>query len=235
MMSTDATRRYFSLAGVVAIMLTGTALWMTHRVTPPLRSAPALHDYGVVPAFALVDSQRQPVTRASLSGSVWVADFIFTRCAGQCPLMRTQMAAVSDAFRHAPDVRFISFTVDPIHDTPEVLATYASRYRAQTRRWQFVTDAGTPHVEHQEWGRGGNPGAEGGGMTGPMTTVAQLAEEGFHLGVAQEGSAQEPITHSVRLVLVDRASHIRGYYDATDPDAVRRLMTHVRQLLQERS
>ncbi|MBI3996099.1 MAG: SCO family protein [Candidatus Omnitrophica bacterium] len=209
MTSTDATRRYFSLAGAVAIMLTGTALWMAYRVTPPPRSAPALHDYGVVPAFALVDSRRQPVTRERLSGSVWVADFIFTRCAGQCPIMHTQMATVSDAFRHAPDVRFISFTVDPAHDTPEVLAVYASRYRAQARRWQFVT---------------GDPSA-----------VLALAQQGFHLGVVPEGSEQEPITHSARLVLVDRASHIRGYYDATDPEAVRRLQADIRRLLQERS
>lgn len=209
MMSTGATRRYFSLAGAVAVMLTGTAFWMTHRVTPAPQPAPALRDYGVVPAFALVDSQRQPVTRERLSGSVWIADFIFTRCAGQCPMMNTQMATLSEAFRHAPDVRFVSFTVDPIHDTPEVLAPYAGRYRAQARRWQFVT---------------GEPSA-----------VLALAQQGFHLGVAPDGSEQEPITHSVRLVLVDRASHIRGYYDATDPEAVRRLMTHVRQLLQERS
>ena len=231
MMSTDATRRYFSLAGAVAIMLTGTALWITHRVAPLPHPAPVLRDYGMVPAFALVDSQRQPVTRERLSGSVWIADFIFTRCAGQCPMMSMQMAAVSEAFRYTPDVRFISFTVDPIYDTPEVLAAYASRYGAHTQRWQFVTDAGTPHVAHQERGRGGNPGAEGEGVTGPMTTVTQLAEEGFHLGVAQEGSAQEPITHSVRLVLVDRGSHIRGYYDATDAHAITQLHADVEQLL----
>ena len=176
-----------------------------HRLTP-VRPA-VLRDDGPVPDFTLTDQAGRPVTRASLAGSVWVADFIFTRCAGQCPLMSAQMAELQRVFEPLSGVRLVSFTVDPAHDTPEALAAYASHYGASAARWQFVT--------------------------GEQEAIWRLAREGFRLGVGEGESATEPITHSVRLVLVDSRGHIRGTYDATDGVAVRRLREDVRRLLGE--
>ena len=153
--------------------------------------------YGTLPDFALVDDQHRPISRSTLQGSVWIADFIFARCPGQCPFLSAQMAALQRFFRDAPHVRLVSFSVEPSVDTPEVLAAYAARYRAPGGRWQFVT---------------GEPSA--------MTTLIQ---DGFRLAVGLEGSAKEPITHSLRLVLVDPRGAIRGYYDAADPRAMARL------------
>src|SRR3989338_1151105 len=84
------------------------------------QAASPLPTYCEVPMFSLVDQDGQIVTRSSLEGSVWVADFIFTRCAGQCPLMSQRMAMLQEAFVRLPQVRCISFSVDPAYDSPVV-------------------------------------------------------------------------------------------------------------------
>jgi protein SCO1/2 len=93
--------------------------------------------YGQVAPFELTAETGQPFRSNSLEGKIWVADFIFTTCNGPCPrmsgLMR-QVQSLSDS-----QVRLISFTVDPEHDTPEALAAYAARYKAEPARWSFLT------------------------------------------------------------------------------------------------
>ena len=101
-----------------------------------------LPSYGLVPDFTLTDQSNQPFLSANaLRGKVWIADFIFTNCAGPCPRMSAQMRQVDTALRGLPDVRYVSFTVDPARDTPEVLAQYAERYRAEPGVWFFLTGA----------------------------------------------------------------------------------------------
>ena len=67
-------------------------------------------------------------------------------------------------------------------------------------------------------------------VTGAPAAITALARDGFHLGVAEGESREEPITHSVRLVLIDARGAIRGYYDATDAQAIRRLQSDARRL-----
>ena len=159
----------------------------------PVAELPSL---GTVPAAALTDQRARPFDPAQLRGSVWIADFIFTRCSGQCPMMSAEVARVAQ--QTDPAVQLVSFTVDPDWDTPEVLARYATSYHAP-ERWRFVT--------------------------GEHAAIERLSREGFHLAAA------EPITHSGRLVLVDRQGVIRGYYDPTEPEQMRQLREHVRYLL----
>ena len=182
------------------------ALEVSASRAAPHRTSTPLPDYGALPAFALINQDGAPVTRETLSGSVWIADFIFTRCAGQCPLMSAQMAQLHAALVGLPRVRLVSFSVDPAYDTPERLAAYAARYGATPSRWQW--------------------------LTGDLDAVRTLAQQGFRLGVSEDGSAEEPITHSVRFALVDRQGHLRGYYDATDAHAMARLRADVTQLVQ---
>ena len=103
------------------------------------------------------------------------------------------------------DVKLVSFSVDPQHDTPAVLREYAAKLDAQPGRWHF--------------------------LTGDKNTIYRLSRDGFKLATA-EGGAEGPI-HSTRLVLVDRSGMIRGYYDATDADAVTRLLADTSHLLRD--
>ena len=87
--------------------------------------------------FTATDQDGRTVTAAELSAHPWVADFIFTSCAGPCPLLTARMAALR---RTVPDprVRFVSFSVDPEHDTPAALGAYASRWGAPDSRWRLL-------------------------------------------------------------------------------------------------
>ncbi len=92
---------------------------------------------GEVPSFELTDQRGHTFTRAALDGHVWVADFIYTTCQGPCPRMSSRMRAMQNATD--ADVRLVSFTVDPDHDTPPALEAYGKRFGADDARWALLT------------------------------------------------------------------------------------------------
>jgi protein SCO1/2 len=98
-----------------------------------------LEMFGQVPDFELTSQDGEVFREASLKGHVWIADFIYTTCPGPCPRMSSHMSALQKATASTPDIRLVSFTVDPAKDTPPVLAAYASRYQANPARWTFLT------------------------------------------------------------------------------------------------
>lgn len=167
----------------------------------------AKHDLpplGSVPPFVLTDQNGNAFGSAQLQGKIWIADFIYTTCPGPCPLISSRMSETQKPLRDT-DVKLVSFSVDPAHDTPAVLLGYAGKLNAQPGRWEFLT------------------GDEG--------TIYRLSRDGFKLAAGTEDNG-EPV-HSTRIVLVDRQSVIRGYYDATDADAVTRLLADVAHLRRE--
>ncbi|MBI3321507.1 MAG: SCO family protein [Candidatus Omnitrophica bacterium] len=196
-----------ALIGGAVLAGLGVVMVAASRGIQAPRARRVLPDDGLLPEFSLMDERARPVTRQTLDGSVWIADLIFTRCAGQCPLMSAQMATLERRLADAAGLRLISISVDPAHDTPAALARYAARYRTQPDRWWF--------------------------LTGAPEAIATVARQGFHLGVSQDGTVQEPITHSVRLVLVDQRGHLRGSYDAMEAEAMARLLEDARRLLTE--
>lgn len=156
---------------------------------------------GRLPSFELIDQRGRTVRLDDLAGEPWIADFVFTRCAGPCPLMSRRMQALGD--RLPVGVRRVSITVDPDFDTPEVLAGYAARYGAgEGGDWLF--------------------------LTGDRAAIWSLSLDGFKLAVADADAEtfgdHGPILHSTRFVLVDGDGTIRGYYDAFDPEHVGRLV-----------
>lgn len=119
--------------------------------------APApLPVYAEVPEFGMTAQTGEPFHSELLKGKIWVADFIFTTCTGPCPRMSAQMRRLQEELGGMPEVKLVSFTVDPATDTPDVLAAYAKRFRAEPGRWYF--------------------------LTGPEATLAQLDKTAFKLG-----------------------------------------------------
>jgi protein SCO1/2 len=94
--------------------------------------------YGAIQPFTLTSHTGAAFDSRELEGKVWVADFIFTNCNGPCPRMSAQMRQIQDRLGARPDLRFVSFTVDPRRDTPEVLSAYARRHGAR-EGWLFLT------------------------------------------------------------------------------------------------
>jgi cytochrome oxidase Cu insertion factor (SCO1/SenC/PrrC family) len=155
-----------------------------------------VHDPIIIPPFTLIERGGQTVTDADLRGKVWVASFIFTRCAGPCPQVSGTMARIQKELDREKDVRLVTITVDPEFDRPEVLKEYAGRYGADPERWLF--------------------------LTGKPEAIYPLLNGGFKLAAApSEGKARTPgneVTHSTRLVLVDRKGHVRGYFEGRQID-----------------
>ncbi len=187
--------RVLGLVGAVLVAAGAVAV-----VGARARRAPEPPRLGSLPDFRLVERSGRALSRADLRGRPWVADFIFTQCSGACPAMTARMARLRRDV--SPDVQFVSFTVDPAHDTPEVLARYAATFRAD-EGWWFVT--------------------------GPAKALYALSVAGFKLAAMEAAPGEQaaggdgPFLHSSKFVLVDDAGVIRGYYDSTDEAAMRTL------------
>ena len=180
-----------ALSAVLVVLLlaaVAAASWLLLRRPA---AGPALPRLGAAPSFALVSEQGKAVSSSDYVGKVWIADFVFTRCGGSCPILSSRMAALATRTADDPGIRYVSFGVDPEHDTPEVLAEYGRGLGADPARWSFL--------------RGERP------------LIRSLIKDGFKLAI-EDGPADsvEPILHSTRFVLVDGEGTIRGYYDGME-------------------
>ncbi len=171
-------------AGIVLVMVgvvVGQFLMPRHNQTP------LPHYYSVEP-FQLMNENGRAFSDRDLRGRAYVADLIFTSCAGTCPLMSSKMAELQKST--PASVQLVSFTVNPEFDTPAVLKDYGKRYNADESRWHFLT-----------------------GSSKAMTDVA----------MALKLPSQGPLAHSDRLLLIDGNGVVRGIYDGTDSEAIKRL------------
>lgn len=193
--------RQLSALALAVVMLLGAAC---------APAKPALPVVGEVPEFHLTSGDGRPFTRADLEGSVWIVDFIFTRCSGVCPMMTARMAglqktlAAEEGAGRAPHggVRLLSISVDPDYDTAAVLTAYAKQNGADPARWVFLTGA------EQE--------------------VFDLSQKGFLLAAGRDDAAAAQLggpalTHSEKFVLVDRRARVRAYYDSGETGALQQL------------
>lgn len=173
------------------------------------RGAPELPVYGTLPGFRLKDQTGTPVTEEVLRGRVVIVNFIFTRCPTVCPVFTMKMRRVQDRTADAVEgIKLISFSVDPAHDTPEVLAEYARAHGADPARWRFLTGAGSDEI-------------------------ARIAG-GLMLAMDQKGSFPDGvpnIVHGEHFVLLDHALQVRGYYNSNDAKRIERMLRDARRLL----
>lgn len=167
-----------------------------------IQPMPVLHE---VPAFALTDQTGGPVTRDSLREKIWVTNFFFTRCKGPCPLLTARMAELQKALVKAPQVKLVSFSVDPEHDTPEVLRSYAAEYQADPERWKFLT---------------GDPDA-----------VREIVTKGFLQPLGEDEVGE--LLHGTMFMLVDGNGMVRGIYSLDDPELLPKLLMGTGNLLRE--
>lgn len=94
---------------------------------------------GQVNDFELVNTSEQKFGLDELKDQVWVANFIFTRCQGPCPMLTQKMGKLQKQYSEQSKVRFVTVTVDPNHDNPQVLKEYGEKFGADFNQWQFLT------------------------------------------------------------------------------------------------
>src|SRR5579871_1495253 len=105
--------------------------------TDSMPSAPDLNY--PVGHFALTERSGRTITEKDLQGSVWIASFVFTRCTGPCPQVTATVARLQNELKDEPNVRFVTFTVDPANDDMTKLREYAKHFNADDERWLFLT------------------------------------------------------------------------------------------------
>jgi protein SCO1/2 len=161
--------------------------------------------YQTIPAFKFVNQYGDTITNKNLDGKIYVADFFFTSCPSICPIMQRNMLAVYNEFKNDPNVKILSHTIDPKHDTVPVLKDYATKLGVTGNSWWF--------------------------LLGQKEVVYQLAEKHYLVAV-NEGKGG--FVHEGWFVLIDTQKRIRGSYDGTVPDQVKQLIADIHTLQQEK-
>lgn len=165
--------------------------------------------YHTVPPFAFTDMFGRTFTEKQVEGKIRVVDFFFTRCTTICPKMSVQMQQLQLKLDDAAfaDVVFLSHTVDPEHDTPEVLLAHARKLQADTARWKF--------------------------LTGHAPDIYRLGNTGYLLSAEANDADPEGFLHDSRFVLVDKQGRIRGFYEGTTMAGMNALAADLKMLLKE--
>jgi protein SCO1 len=191
----------------IALVLVGFLVPLATRLVRP--APPPLPVLSTLPAFTLTDQEGKPFGSADLSGQVWVAGFIFTRCPTICPAITATMGRIQHRARGiAQRFRLVSFSVDPQYDTPARLAAYAAQYKASPRLWHF--------------------------LTGTSDGVKQTVVDGLKIAMGDAPQGEQDfasIMHGTHFVLVDQGGRIRGYYDSSSPDVVDRVLGDAAMLI----
>ena len=177
------------------------------RTEPPEHKPPVLQ---ALPEFSFTDHLSRPFGTHQLLGKAWIANFILTRGSSAT----SQTSALADLQRELKrrpgwgDIRLVTFTLDPEHDTIEVLHRYAAEAGADEEHWRF--------------------------LTGLQAELWRLSQQGFHLPVEGNLSNPESIAYSRKLALVDPQGHVRGFYDLESDEQRLALKQDVLTTLQER-
>ena len=210
-----------ALAVIVLVVAAAVAATLTVRfLVPDTHGRAQLPILGHVQNFDHVDENGAAFRPRQLEGKVWLASFLYTTCPGPCPILVGKLKRFAARFADRPDFAMVSFSVDPVTDTPQVLHAYTKSHGIDTSRWSFVT---------------GSPDA-----------VIATIRKSFYVDAAPAAQVADkpgidtkrverlhgPVVHSLRVVLVDRQRRIRGFYDSNDPAALEDLGRDVTRLLE---
>jgi protein SCO1/2 len=176
---------------VVATILLAFLLSVLRYRSATAQALPVLAE---VAYFNLTNQQGQVYTMANLRGQVWVADIIFTRCAGPCPRMTRQMKELQDALPSTSKARLVTLTTDPVFDTPQVLRLYGERFGMNPERWTF--------------------------LTGSKDEIGKLATSSLKLTAIEKTPAEREtpadlFIHSTIFVVVDKKGRLRGVFESS--------------------
>ncbi|MFL5752748.1 MAG: SCO family protein [Bacteroidia bacterium] len=163
--------------------------------------------YHTIAPFRLMNQFGDTITEKTTEGKIYVADFFFATCQSICPVMSSQLTRVQEANK-GNDVLILSHTVNPMHDTVEVLAQYGNKYGAIKNKWHL--------------------------LTGSKKEIYDLAKNSYLVNALEDDGSLEGFLHSETFLLIDKQKRIRGIYDGTDSIAVNKLIGDIRILMNEK-
>ena len=141
-----------------------------------------------VPAFSFTNQNGKTITNKDYEGKVYIVEFFFTTCPTICPIMSKNLVQIQNNFVGYKDFGVASFTINPKHDTPNILKEYAEKYGMKNPNWNL--------------------------MTGDIDVIYELANQGFNLYTAKDDEAEGGFEHSGNFALIDKNGFIRSRTDA---------------------
>lgn len=140
-----------------------------------------------VPPFEFINQHGDTITNKDYEGKVYIAEFFFSTCPTICPIMKDNLVQVQDEFSKNEEFAIASFSIDPRHDTPQVLKDYAANN----------------NISHPNWHL----------LTGETEDIYELANSGFNIYAGEDSNAEGGFAHSGYFALVDREGYIRSRKD----------------------
>ena len=159
-----------------------------------------------IPDWTFMDQDSNMVTNKDLSNVVYITDVFFMSCPTICPKTMREMKRIYTEFEDNPQVKLVSFTIDPVRDSPAKLKQYASNLEVDTKKWWFL------HGEKEE--------------------TYDLALDYFNTAY-EDADVPGGFNHSGKLILTDKKGHIRSFSEGTDPDETPRRIKDIKTLLKE--
>lgn len=194
------------------ILLSAVFMFYYYNVSHRPPALPVLGEQGhKVRPFAFTNQDGKTITNQDVKGKIYVVEYFFTTCKGICPRMNENMTQVFKAYHGNKDVMILSHTVDPQKDTVAAMKEYSLRYEADPRQWLF--------------------------LTGDKKELYDMARYSYLVTAADETDTtdiESDFIHTDRFVLVDRDAHIRGQYEGTNKEEVKKLIADIKLLLEEK-
>lgn len=157
--------------------------------------------------FKLTNQNGEIITNANYNGKIYIADFFFTRCQTICIAMAYNMSELQEYYKEDNDIMFLSHSVTPVIDSVSVLKEYANRKGVIDEKWNVTT--------------------------GPKAHIYDLARKSY-FAVLDEGNGDEnDFIHTEQFVLIDKERRIRGFYDGTEKDDMKKIKKDIKILKQE--
>ncbi len=164
--------------------------------------------YKTIPYFKYLNQDSVIIESKNLKNKIYIADFFFTSCPTICPIMQKNMGKLADKYQSDTDIFFLSFTIDPLHDSLGRLRRYKNLIGTHNKNWNF--------------------------LRGNRDSTFILAEKGFYATANSDSTAPGGFVHSGGLILVDRIGRIRGIYDGTIEEDVFKLEGDIKELEMEK-
>jgi protein SCO1/2 len=159
--------------------------------------------------FKLINQNGKTITNKEYEGKIYIADFFFTRCTTICPIMAYNMSELQTHYKGDDEVMFLSHSVTPVMDSVPVLKAYAIAKEIIDSKWNVTT--------------------------GAKTHIYELARKSYFAVIEDGDGGEDDFIHTEQFVLVDKERRIRGYYDGTEKEDMKKIIADIALLKEEYS